>query len=138
MQRVDKFRESKVPGMLAGGGTELGEKDATSVFPLHPCPSMNGVGEGQPHEVTPTLGKATWVPQRSKSLIPCHKVKPLAEEAGRCRLQGGKQSVEFGRGALGTFLGSGIGKTGESAKVPVSLFVEAKRTRQSVDDVRCV
>ncbi len=135
MQRVDKFRESKVPGMLAGGGTELGEKDATSVFPLHPCPSMNGVGEGQPHEVTPTLGKATWVPQRSKSLIPCHKVKPLAEEAGRCRLQGGKQSVEFGRGALGTFLGSGIGKTGESAKVPVSLFVEAKRTRQSVDDV---
>ena len=38
-------------------------------------------------------------------------------------------------GALGTFLGSGIGKTGESAKVPVSLFVEAKRTRQSVDDV---
>ena len=104
------------------------EQDATSVVPVDPPPSMNGVGEGQPHEVAATLGKATRVPQRRESLIPCHKVEPLAEEAGRCRHQRGEQTGELGGGTFGHLVGLGSGKTGEVAKMAVVLLVEAEPT----------
>jgi len=114
--------------LAAAHGT--GEKDATSVF--HSTHSFDERGRrSQPHEVTPTLGRPPGSTAQ-QSLIPCHKVKPLAEEqagAGSKRQAIGRVR----RGALG-LPRVRIGKTASRRGASEPLR-RAKRTRQSVDDV---
>jgi hypothetical protein len=91
-------RQSAGPGVLGGGGAELGETRARSLFRVDSRPAAAGFAAGHPHDIAPPGWERLGVPGLGEGLVPGDDVEPGTDDARRCRQH--QSSSRSSRGML--------------------------------------